>query len=538
MEARLVPEVALAPPEMTILADHPSKSAEESPDLLNLESRLAVVLDILRHRQTNCPITVAIYGDWGTGKTSAMRWLERQLQAWNKQSASDRAGHCRVYPIWFDPWKYHTREDVWRGIISEVILALFRVANLDRQNFVPRMVQAAKQFGAFLGKGFLHALAHTDIKLKADALGSGGELSVKGEMFRDIYDEFDKASQPQKAFLNQFEDALKSWVQSFLDRKGNIFTERIALFIDDLDRCLPDVTLEVLEAIKLYLNIEPLMFVVGIDRTVVAAIVAKHYQENGLPRKSEQYLDKIFQVEIQIPPSERQMHAFLNHQIAFLDESSGGYWNRMLSGESEYKTALESGIRHLARYNPREIKRLLNSALLRGRAAAANPALLTEFSGENLRFAQGVQVFLVQRIVRNKMSNASRLLLEQNALQWFERLSDFLRANLHFKLLESGTASGGWGTRPPTEKQELLSIAQQEYEQIKKERPRNDDGVQLDMHLLEDDLLWSLLRIPFSASVAQFAPGLEARPPAWRLGPRPLRLRERPKWIPPLACPQ
>ena len=195
---------------MTILSDRPSELVEE--DLLGLESRLSVVLDILRHKSTGCPITVAIYGDWGTGKTSAMHWLENQLKIWNKLGKDERNSHPRVFPVWFDPWKYHIREDVWRGIISEVILSLFDVENLDRQNFVPRMKEAARKFGAFLGKGFLHALANTELTLKAEGgvpgAAGGAEAKFSGEMFREIYEEFDRASHPEKAYLNQFEDAL------------------------------------------------------------------------------------------------------------------------------------------------------------------------------------------------------------------------------------------------------------------------------------------------------------------------------------------
>ena len=75
MAENLIPAISREP-RMTVLADHAVVSSADIPDLLNLESRLAVLLDILRHRNTRCPITVAIYGDWGTGKTSAMRWLK------------------------------------------------------------------------------------------------------------------------------------------------------------------------------------------------------------------------------------------------------------------------------------------------------------------------------------------------------------------------------------------------------------------------------------------------------------------------------
>ena len=76
-------------------------------------------------------------------------------------------------------------------------------------------------------------------------------------------------------------------------------------FIDDLDRCLPEATLEILEVLKLYLNFQQLIFVVGLDRSVVDQIVRHNYVERlaGDPDgreaqtarvKADQYLDKMF----------------------------------------------------------------------------------------------------------------------------------------------------------------------------------------------------------------------------------------------------
>src|SRR5579859_7165553 len=200
MAEKMMSPLSAQVPRMTILSDHPATDAQGSPDELDLPSRMGAAFDILRHRNTKTPITIAIYGDWGTGKSSAMRWLETRLAEWNTLSEEERKGHPRVYPIWFDPWKYNCREDVWRGIIAEVILAFFQVGNLDRQNVVPRLREAAKQFGAFLGRGFLHALANVELKLGAK---DGPEVGVKGEMFRDIYDEYERANHPEKAYLNQ-----------------------------------------------------------------------------------------------------------------------------------------------------------------------------------------------------------------------------------------------------------------------------------------------------------------------------------------------
>jgi internalin A len=274
----------------------------------------------------------------------------------------------------------------------------------------------------------------------------------------------------------------------------------VALFIDDLDRCSPEVTLEVLEAIKLYLNIEPLVFIVGLDRNVVDAIVRKHYEDKGLsPRKSEQYLDKIFQVEIQISPSEQQMEEFLTRQIAALNKATGKYWSTMLE-TAAHKQVVEKAIKSLAKENPREIKRLLNGALLRGRAAADNRSLN---GPRELIFAQGVQFFLIQRILRNRLSNATRLLLEKSSLEWFQAFSAFIKNHPDYV---------------PRRKREATAAEELDgaYEQLERRRPNDDDGKQVDLILLDDRNLRDLLSIPFSMVVAQSAPVVEPPKPPER----------------------
>ncbi len=196
------------PPKITILADHPILREDDPDDLFEedqfqLEAKLGAVFDILRHKSTQTPIAVAVYGDWGTGKSSAMRWLQCQLNEWNKVAPDDPDGHPAVKSIWFDPWKYDKREDVWRGLISEVILHCLNTSQLDKKNFAKRMRQASKQFGRFLGRSFLHALAHIDVTADAGV----GKVKVSGKLFRDIISEFDKTNHPEKAYLNEFEPA-------------------------------------------------------------------------------------------------------------------------------------------------------------------------------------------------------------------------------------------------------------------------------------------------------------------------------------------
>lgn len=498
----------VAPPRMTILSDHPSRSAQHSPDLLALEGRLASVFDILRHRNTECPVTVAIYGDWGTGKTSAMRWLETQLCAWNKLPTKDRDGHPMVHPVWFDPWRYHTREDVWRGIIAEVVLSLFKVKAIKRENFLPQLRLAAKRFGAFLGRGFLHALANIDVEVGAEA--AGGKATVSGEVFRDIYDEWDRTTHPEKAFLNQFEDTLRTWLADFFpcekrEDGSRHFRERLVLFIDDLDRSLPAVTLEVLEAIKLYLNLEPLMFVVGLDRDVVDAVVTKHYIDAGLGQeKARLYLNKLFQVEIQVPASDEQVAGYSRSLVQRLNKDTGDYWRVNLGDEGiSTRDTLDAAILHLAAGNPREVKRLINSALVRGHSAASNSALAKTEDEKKLRFGQGVAFYLLQRFLRERAFSET-LFLKNDSLEWFERASKWRQNHdaehlAIFTVMLDVSKSGSGSPAMAKDVKELLDS-----------RPATLRLPGFDQ-CLAHEWFWRLLEIPFDAAVGRFAPRVEVR---------------------------
>ncbi len=504
-------------PEVTILSDHailgPTGSAKagDNPesDGFDLDTRLAAAFDILRHRSTQTPITIAIYGDWGTGKSSGMRYLQDRLAQWNRMSEADRGGHPKVHTVWFDPWKYGTRIDVWRGLIAEVILHCIDVANLETGDKAKRLISAAGEFGLFLGRSFLHALK--SISIKAQIVDVTPTQAIDA-----VLSDYKQVSHPEKAFLNEFEATLRRWIERYIARD-----ERLAIFIDDLDRCLPPVTLEVLEALKLYLNIPKLIFVVGLDPEVVRGIVRKHYADNGLgERKADSYLEKLFQVEIHIPPSDQQIKEFLAGQIRCLDDATEGFWTKQLTdasspGEPEttdttYKTIVERQIEYLCRGNPRQVKRLLNSALLR--AAAAYNANLEGLAA--LRFAQGAQVFLIQQLMEFRgFPQPARLLLQDRTQHFFNQWSKFIQQYPDFR---------PFADRPPDGIRDVGEITPRDradddrptalYGELLAMRPRDAEGNVLELE--KEERLWGLLQIPFSIEVAASVPLQAAEPPA------------------------
>ena len=234
-----VPKIWNEPPIITALSDRPLESSKVHEDSFELTRSMGPILDILRHHNTETPLSIAVYGAWGSGKTSAMHWLEQGLEHWREKVR--KTGYKKLkpavetYSTWFYPWKYQTKEEVWRGLVVEVILACLKA----EETSVDGWKSIAKDMGKFLGKGFVHVLS--SIKLKAGV----AEIDL-GEIAKIVEDAAETVD-PQNAYLNEFESTLSQWIEKVFGRKGEntINPRRLVIFIDDLDRCMPDTALQV-----------------------------------------------------------------------------------------------------------------------------------------------------------------------------------------------------------------------------------------------------------------------------------------------------
>lgn len=87
------------------------------------------------------------------------------------------------------------------------------------------------------------------------------------------------------------------------ERKSDGGLERIVLYIDDLDRCAPDVVVKVLEAIHLLVALPVFVVVVAVDARWLRQAIERHYDQMRLSPSN--YLEKIFQIPFQLPAMDR-----------------------------------------------------------------------------------------------------------------------------------------------------------------------------------------------------------------------------------------
>jgi hypothetical protein len=301
-------------------------------------------------RQSDPRFAVGIFGDWGSGKTTLMRAIQRSLEA-------DET----VVTVWFNAWRYEREEHLIVPLLDtlrEMLVDWAERAGRDR-DLRDRAVQAA----ATVAKAAGAILAGLSVTALAPGVPGGPELVFDVDRARaDWRQREEAAAQQSRSLYHASFRALQDSLAQFVERGR----QRIVVFVDDLDRCLPASALEVLESMKLFFDLEGFVFVVGLDREVVQRAIEVKYRPlpagtsaADSPIKGSEYIKKIFQVPFALPPiSQRQVDDFLRSldHAGLPHRQREDLWQRVRRHLDYVIT--EAGV------NPREVKRYINAYTL------------------------------------------------------------------------------------------------------------------------------------------------------------------------------
>ena len=307
----------------TYMEDIPAEAPEFN---YNLVARALVPL--LSRKSTGATV-VGIHGPWGTGKTTLMRALERELR-----DEFDPEQHVFVQ---FNAWKYQERQALWRALILRVLGEL-RAHGADQKNLEELEASLYRSF-AVEEKGpwqvnwrtliveligVLLSVVKLDFVAKAlkESTGFFGRLLTwgwgSGEEKKD-----EEGSVIDKERVEKLASVLERTtverqvvqvqsIEQFLDKFAELVEpkagggRRVFVFIDDLDRCLPESALEIFEAIKLFLDAPGCGYVVALDRDVIRKGLAVRYAQQskdggGLFVDPDEYIEKTISVSYDLP---------------------------------------------------------------------------------------------------------------------------------------------------------------------------------------------------------------------------------------------
>ena len=279
----------------------------------------------------NTPITIAIQGDWGSGKTSLMSMIDKELEK-----------DPNIQRIWFNTWQYsqfNKSDDLAISLLSAIGTKI-KVKNIESKSTFDKL---CGKLSSNAGK-FVKAVGQTAAGVAGAMSGAGVETGLK--TFNAVIDN-DSAENDIAVVLENLKASFESVVANACGKDG-----RVVFFIDDLDRLVPAKAVELLEVLKIFLDSPQCVFVLAIDYAVVQRGVADKYGSDFDKEKAKSFFDKIIQVPFKMPVADYNIDSFVKKCFTDIGIT--------VSNIEDYTELINLSIGN----NPRSMKRLFNSYLL------------------------------------------------------------------------------------------------------------------------------------------------------------------------------
>lgn len=240
------------------------------------------------------PLVLGLHGDWGSGKTSALRALRFHLTGENvhkeelKTEDAIEPGRydTYVFTVWFEAWRYQ----------NEAVPVVALLQQMRRQlSANQKIVGALHKLGTV---ALDTALANLDRVIKLVSLES---LPLSAKDAREAGERYEREHLSQAlatdAIQAHLEDAIAKLLPSASNDAKDAPAPRVVVFIDDLDRCAADTAFRLLEGLKIYLQLKNCVFVLGMNQQVVVEAIAerlkKDFNETQVLLRAEAYLEKL-----------------------------------------------------------------------------------------------------------------------------------------------------------------------------------------------------------------------------------------------------
>jgi hypothetical protein len=330
-----------------ILLDDPAQNPG-----LGFNAYAEALAGIVAHSRAE--FAVGIFGTWGSGKTTLMRAIETRLK-----------GQDDIVTVWFTAWRYEKEPHLIVPLLDVLREELERRAATGQPAADAK--SAARKAAEAVARAGLAFLAGVKLSAKTPALEASWEPSKTIEALQSGEV---KASDP----LSFYHAAFVMLRQAISDFSSG-GTRRIVVFVDDLDRCLPENALDVLESMKLFFDVEGFVFVVGLDQAIAELAVLHKYAQRttlspGTPVSGTDYVKKIFQVPFAPPRiGTDQLREYLDCvsiNAAFQGDQAFDF-NANVRPHLDFVSGDNT-------VNPREVKRLINTYVLQMKMLA--PRLL------------------------------------------------------------------------------------------------------------------------------------------------------------------
>ena len=300
------------------------------------------------------PMTIAIQGDWGSGKSSVMQMVIKQIED-NNLTEGVKIHHTTVNTWQFS--QFNSEADLSASLMQAIINGF----EDKKKNSV--LLKSIARIGVGLVKG----VSSYFLEGRIGGFNTDNALNSMDS----VLDNFLERNEIIQKLKERFQNCVYKAIH-------DLNVDRIAIFIDDLDRLEPERAVELLEVLKTFLDCKGCVFILAIDYNVVVSGVTAKYSEDKIDKeKGRSFFDKIIQVPFKMPTQTYDISTFVKNtlraiNIKYDDDTS-----------KNYMKLIENSIGH----NPRSMKRLFNSFVLQIEIANAEMKLQNDSKGLIILFA-------------------------------------------------------------------------------------------------------------------------------------------------------
>ena len=275
----------------------------------------------VRNPDAPAPLTFALVGKWGSGKSTLMKLVERDL----------RDNRCPC--VWFNAWHHQNETHLFAALMESIrltavpnsifgyiefqlnlvrlrfrripvaicLLGLFLILCLSVLIWLGSEIPPISEWYKFIGefeitKAYKYEQVNVPVVLVFVGLGwlksrwnplKAFPVEPANMMRASVAWGLFPRYRDQLSFRHQFGQAFKEVCMAFDDR-------RLVIVIDDLDRCRPEQVVEILEAVNFLTTSGDCFVLLGIDESQVTRAVGLHYRDiaDEMARERQQSQDR------------------------------------------------------------------------------------------------------------------------------------------------------------------------------------------------------------------------------------------------------
>lgn len=306
----------------------------ESVNDFGVEGYVQGLERFIKHAAT--PLTIALQGEWGSGKTSLMNRLYNDLCTDDK----DFIG------INVNTWEYSMLASPEETVVKIIGKLVSSLSENDEQ--------ASSKAGQYL-RGVLN-FAYRVGREALKGVMPGAGLIVEGV---GMANELPEGKSEEKVIT--ISDLKKALTEAINKRIDDSNKKGVIVFVDDLDRLNPPLAVQILELLKNIFTLDNCIFVLAIDYEVVVKGLEPKFgkKSDSNEREFRSFFDKIIQVPFSLPVNSYKPMDFVLDSLVEI-----GYFSSTERNLPWLQKKIERLVVSSVGKNPRSIKRLINTLSL------------------------------------------------------------------------------------------------------------------------------------------------------------------------------